>query len=164
MKINTIELIELDKAAELTIDLKELLIAYGFYMYRQLGLVAGKENFLKELDHLPGYAYTPPDGTFIMAKYQNKVIGCVGIKKFKDQSCEMKRMYVIPSFRGKGVGKYLCKYVIEWCRASTYKKILLDTNEEMKEAVNLYHSCGFFNISPYCINENEHPVFMQYDV
>lgn len=164
MKINTIELMELDKAPDLINDLKELLIAYGFYMYGQLGLVAGKESFFKELDHIPGYAYAPPNGTFIIAKYQNKVIGCVGIKKFKDESCEMKRMYIVPSFRGKGIGKYLCKYVIEWCRTSTYKKILLDTNKEMKEAVHLYHSCGFFNIPPYCINENEHPVFMQYDV
>ena len=43
-----------------------------------------------------------------------------------------------------------------------YKRILLDSNLEMKEAVILYQKCGFKEIEPYCINENDHPVFMEY--
>jgi ribosomal protein S18 acetylase RimI-like enzyme len=43
-----------------------------------------------------------------------------------------------------------------------YRRILLDTNAEMKEAVVLYRKCGFTEIPPYCINENDHPIFMAY--
>ncbi|MEO8766209.1 MAG: GNAT family N-acetyltransferase [Ginsengibacter sp.] len=157
-----IELIELTSDSSLVGETRNLLSEYGHYMYGDLAFVAGKERFFRELVYFPGPAYLPPSGTFIAAKVGNEVAGCAGIRKFDENSCEMKRMYIRPVHRGKGIGALLCNYVIAWCRKSAYSRILLDSNKEMEAAVALYHKCGFTDIQPYCINENENPVFMEY--
>jgi putative acetyltransferase len=143
-------------------DTKTLLAEYGHYMFTELELIAGKENFFKELEYFPGVSYLPPSGVFTVVNAGDALIGCVGIRNFKGDACEMKRMYIRPAFRGKGIGKAMCQFVIEWSRKSGYRRILLDSNIEMKEAVALYRHCGFKEIEPYCINENDHPVFMEY--
>jgi GNAT superfamily N-acetyltransferase len=143
-------------------EARELLKEYGYYMYEELGLIAGKESFFRELTNFPGPNYLMPSGIFIVARAGDMAAGCVGIKKFDEESCEMKRMYIRPAYRGRGMGRLLCNYVIDWCRKSMYRRILLDTNAEMKEAVFLYRKCGFIEIAPYCLNENDHPVFMEY--
>lgn len=73
-----------------------------------------------------------------------------------------KRMYVRGLYRKKGVGKSLCAEVVKWAAKYGYNKILLDTNQEMIDAVLLYESFGFSRIAPYCVNENANPIFMQY--
>lgn len=168
-KINAEKLIESIQFAEvngqdpsLLSEAKILLIEYGGYMFGELNFMAGKENFFKELEHFPGDRYLRPSGIFVIVKAGTELVGCVGIKKFGEYSCEMKRMYIRATFRGKGISGLMWQFVIEWCRKSTYKRILLDSNTEMKEAVALYHKCGFKEIGPYCINENDHPVFMEY--
>src|SRR5450432_1369617 len=82
---------------DLVKEVRELLKEYGQYMYRQLGLIAGKESFFKDLENFPGPGYSLPSGTFIVARLENKVAGCVGIKKFDEENCEMKRMYIRPA-------------------------------------------------------------------
>ncbi len=157
-----IKLLELADHPYFLSELKKLLIEYGHYMYNDLRLVDGKENFFEDLKYLPTVQYQPPSGTFVLALHDDSVAGCVGIKKFKENSCEMKRMYIRPGNRRMGIGKLLCEFVIKWCGDSPYKKILLDTNAEMKEAILLYRKCGFIERRPYCLNENNHPVFMEY--
>ena len=157
-----VKLIEVNEDPALIDELKSLLCEYGNYMYTELGLVAGKESFYKQLESLPGNGYTKPWGTFVIAKIGELATGCVGIKKFDTYSCEMKRMYVLQAHRGKGIGGMLCDFVIKWAKRAMYKRILLDSNVEMKEAVMLYKKYGFKEIEPYCINENEHPVFLEY--
>ena len=143
-------------------EAKTLLTGYGNYMYVELGLTAGKKTFFEELEHFPGSSYLLPFGIFTIVKTGDMLVGCVGIRKFEKDSCEMKRMYITSAFRGKGIGKLMCEFVIEWCRKSAYRRILLDSNIEMREAVALYLKCGFKEIEPYCPNENSHPVFMEY--
>lgn len=156
------QLIEVNADPSLIVELKNLLSEYGKYMYLELGLVAGRESFLKELENFSATINKKPWMTFVIAKIGNTAVGCVGIKKFDNESCEMKRMFVSGVHRGKGIGRLLCNFVITWCHQFMYKRILLDTNLEMKEAVILYQKCGFKEIEPYCINENEHPLFMEY--
>ena len=159
-----LDLVEIKDTPELLPELRAVLMEYGFYMYNQLSLTDGKERFMTELETLPGANYQSPSGTFILAIYKEKIAGCVGIKKFTTNECEMKRMYIRPEFREKGIGGLLFDYVIKWSKTMGYKKILLDTNEEMKEAVKLYLKKGFIKIPAYCINENDHPVFMEYSL
>jgi len=143
-------------------ETRELLKEYGDYMYGELGLVAGKDRFFHELGNFPGPEYFGLSGVFVVATIGEVMCGCVGIRKFDEYRCEMKRMYIRPAHRRKGIGMLLCRYVIDWCTKSVYTRILLDTNVEMKEAVSLYRKCGFKEIAPYCINENEQPLFMEY--
>lgn len=157
-----VQFIQLSHNSPLVCEAKKLLTEYGDYMYNDLGLTAGKVNFFKDLEQFPTSNYLPPTGAFFLVRTGNTFVGCVGIKKLDQDSCEMKRLFVHSSFRGKGIGRLLCDYVIECCRKKGYKRILLDTNFEMKEAVALYHKCGFKEIKPYCVNENDHPIFMEF--
>ena len=157
-----VQLIELISGSNAVQEARQLLKEYGTYMYEELGLVAGKETFFKDLENFPAAAYLRPLGKFAVATVGNEPAGCVGIRRFDEESCEMKRMFIRPFYRGRGIGKFLCNYVIDWCHNAKFRRILLDSNIEMKEAVSLYHACGFKEIKPYCVNENDHPVFMEY--
>jgi len=101
-----------------------------------------------ELATLPG-EYVPPTGRLLLAKYQGKPAGCVAIRKIKNSSCEMKRLYVASEFQGKKIGKYLVKALIGEAKSIGYRRILLDTGCKQIEAQNLYRSLGFKEIGPY---------------
>lgn len=69
-------------------------------------MIAGKESFFKELENFPDPNYCKPSGTFIVARVGDVAAGCVGIKRFDEESCEMKRMYTGLPHRGKGMGGF----------------------------------------------------------
>jgi len=102
------------------------------------------ENFSK--------IYSPPDGAFYLVKIDKKLAGGVGFKRLEDSICEIKRLYVYPDFRGKGVGKTLLDMTLTLAKNYGYSRARLDTLERMKEAITLYKSFGFKEISPYYLN------------
>jgi carbonic anhydrase len=139
--------------------LKDVIRDYGRYMFEELGLVAGKESFYSELDAFPGNNYMPPDGIFFLALYDGQPAGCIGLRRYSETACEMKRMYVLPAYRGLGIASKLCSVFLEWAGQLCYEKVLLDTNREMAEAVSIYHKLGFVPIPPYCRNDNPNPLY-----
>jgi putative acetyltransferase len=76
----------------------------------------------------------------------------------------MKRLYVKPQFRGKGIGRALAGQVIEEARRRGYTAMRLDTIQAMTAANGLYHSLGFREIAPYYDNPIEGAVFMERDL
>lgn len=152
--------LEVLSKAELS-DLINLLKEYGRYMYEQLGLIAGRNTYNEQINNFPGTGYSKPDGAFYILYCNSKPAGCIGIRRFDQTRCEMKRMYVRPEFRGRGLGNILVQQVISTSRNLNYSAILLDTNIEMDQAIIIYKRTGFRQIDPYCINENNNPVFME---
>ena len=109
----------------------------------------GFQGFDEELRALPG-AYAPPQGRLLIASHQNQQAGCVALRPFDHQICEMKRLYVRPIVRGKGVGRMLVDRVIDEARAIGYTRMRLDTIESsMQDAIALYRQRGFREIPPY---------------
>lgn len=152
---------ELDTLSEGELfDLKRLLTEYGNYMYEELGLVAGKDSYTQQVLNFPDEKYQKPEGTFLLATYNDLPAACVGLRRFDESSCEMKRMYVSPDYRGLKIAEQLCERIINLAREFGYSQMLLDTNTEMSAAINLYLKSGFKEIPPYCVNENQHPVYM----
>src|ERR1700741_5663867 len=111
-------------------DAKILLTEYGDYMYKELNLVDGKTSFYKSLNNFPGEQYNKPQGVFLIAYSNGIPAGCVGLRKFNEDSCEMKRLYVNPKFRGLDLGAKLSEEIIKYARDFGYKRMLLDTNKE----------------------------------
>jgi ribosomal protein S18 acetylase RimI-like enzyme len=121
------------------------------------------QNFNKEFASLPG-DYAPPDGALLLAIYEGKPAGCVALRKFSDDICEMKRLYVSADFQGAGVGRRLVDEIIAEGKRLGYAKMRLDTMPKMASAQKLYRKLGFKEIEPYRFNPVACTVFMELDL
>ncbi|MFX0034804.1 MAG: GNAT family N-acetyltransferase [Candidatus Hermodarchaeota archaeon] len=135
---------------------RKLFIEYAKYLDFDLDF----QNFEEELKTLPG-DYSPPDGRILLAFYNDNLAGCVGLRKFKDEICEMKRLYVRPEFRKKRIGRALSDAIINQALKIGYHFMRLDTLPHMKVAIALYLSLGFKEIKPYCYNPFEGAKFFE---
>jgi len=109
------------------------------------------QDFNQELDSLPGkYAY--PNGRLYIAYLDDKVAGCIALRRYDERRSELKRLYIRDGYRGLGISKLLVQKIIEDAIELEYESILLDTLNTMKPAINLYKSFGFEEIEPYYDN------------
>jgi putative acetyltransferase len=144
---------------------RELFLEYA----KSLGFSLCFQNFDQELAGLPG-DYAPPDGRLLLAYHENRLAGCVALHKFEGEIggvkiCEMKRLYLRPQFRGKGVGMALVVSVIDEARKVGYARMRLDTVEPiMKNAVAIYRRFGFREIAPYRPNPIEGALYMELEL
>jgi putative acetyltransferase len=126
-----------------------------------LGISLCFQNFEKELAELPG-AYAPPGGRLFLAFDEEKLAGCIALRKLDEDTCEMKRLYVRPEFRRKRMGRALALKIIEEARILGYERMRLDTlPERMDAAIGIYRSLGFSEIEPYYENPVEGAFFME---
>ncbi len=110
-------------------------------------------DFPEEINRLPG-KYVPLAGDIILAYYDGNPAGCVAVHRLDGYICEMKRLYVSPLFRGKGVGRSLVKAILQHACLMGYRRMRLDSISSMKAAQALYESIGFHQIPAYRNNPN----------
>jgi len=116
-----------------------------------LGFDLGFQDFERELACLPG-DYAPPEGGLFLALCGQESAGCAALHQLSAGICEMKRLYVRPTYRGLHIGRTLAEAVVHEARQIGYARMRLDTVPGMRRAQELYRSLGFQEIEAYRYN------------
>ena len=115
------------------------------------------EGELLDLEH----KYGPPEGRLYLALWEGETAGCVALRPLDSERCELKRLYVRPAFRGRGIGGELVARVLADAREIGYSRMLLDTMPGLKSAQKMYRALGFVEIPCYNDSPLDDTIFME---
>jgi len=113
-------------------------------------------GFERELAELP-----KEYRVLLLAEADAEPAGCAGLRALADGAAEMKRLYVRPAYRGRGLGRRLAGEIIAAARASGYVALRLDTLPKMAPAIALYRALGFAPRGPYASPATPGAVFFE---
>ena len=120
-----------------------------FLEYQQsIGIDLCFQGFAAELAELPG-TYAPPSGRLYIGYVESQPACCVALRRQGPESGEIKRLFVRPAFRGRGLGLVLARTLIADAAAIGYGRIVLDTLPTMLDAQRMYERLGFSDIPGY---------------
>lgn len=128
-----------------------------------LGIDLCFQDFDHELANL-ATQYSPPSGALLLAMVDKLTAGCVALRRWDDDVCEMKRLYVREPFRRLKLGRLLTTDIVDEARKLGYRRVRLDTLPSMHAAQALYRSLGFRDVSAYRHNPIAGTVFMERDL
>ena len=153
------ELVMVIRAADPKEDMDRVRSLFRQYV-TELGEDLGFQGFEEELQSLPG-EYSWPSGSLYLAWAGEQPAGCIAMRRIDAHTCEMKRLYVQPEYRGRELGWLLIRTIIASARAHNYEVMKLDSLRRLKSAYNLYKSFGFRETEPYTYNPLPEAVYMQ---
>lgn len=91
----------------------------------------------------------------IVCYVDNKPVGCGAFRKYDTKTAEIKRMYVLPTYRGHGIGAAILNELEIWASASDYTECILETGKKQPEAIRLYQKAGYSLINNYGHYQND---------
>ncbi len=147
----------------LKFDSKDQNETYDFFIsvYREFGwdekLIYGMDNIEK--------TFSGEKETFLIAKENGEIVGCVGLKYLNDKTALMKRFYLGQKTRGSGLATEMLQKIVEFAKESSYEEIVLDTFLDNFRAQRFYEKNGFTIYSPTPDThwpESDHPEIYQY--
>jgi putative acetyltransferase len=139
---------------------RSLFRAYAAEFAGSIAEILCHQGFDAEVAGLPG-RYAPPSGCLLLAMDGDIPAGCVALRDLGGGTCEMKRLYVTPEHRGRGVGRLLVEEVIRRAEGLGYSRMVLDSLPEMAGALALYRQHGFVETAPYWGHPTGHAIFME---
>jgi ribosomal protein S18 acetylase RimI-like enzyme len=144
-------MLRIEPATDMNV-VREMFAEYG----RSTGFDLEFQGFANELATLPA-DYDP----ILLAFWNDALAGCVALHPVAGDVCEMKRLYVRPTFRGHAIGRVLAERIIGEARTRGYRAMRLDTLPSMAAAIRMYESLGFRDIEPYRFNPVEGTRYME---
>jgi GNAT superfamily N-acetyltransferase len=100
---------------------------------------------------------SPPGGGFLLLCEDGRALAGGGVKRLDERACEIKRMYVVPDARGRGVGRALLEALEDLARDLGYAVARLDTGAKQPGARRMYERAGFVSVPDY--NDNPYAAF-----
>jgi GNAT superfamily N-acetyltransferase len=141
--------IELAAAGPMDEDARQLLSAYVDEMDGRLRDGAGTFDRAWR-----GEEYGGPRGRIVVARLNGVAIGCAGLRGHATRDAEIKRFYVAPEARRRGVGRALLAWLETAARELGYRRVVLDTAAPLVEAARLYEASGYAPVAAF--NDNPH--------
>jgi len=133
-----------------TAAVKQLFLDYLEFVEDFLGESLGFQKTDEEFTSFPAFY-----DTLYLAKLDNVPVAACGLKPFKDDICELKRLYCRPEGRGHGLGQKLIELCLKDAKDKNYTKIYLDTDHGLVHANSIYEALGFKDIERYYDNPME---------
>ena len=96
--------------------------------------------------------FVAPMGRFLIAYRGNRPVACGGIKCLDDTTGEVKRLYVVPDARGRGVGRHLLRALEDAAVDLGRRRVRLDTGDQQPDALALFRAAGYREIPDYNAN------------
>jgi GNAT superfamily N-acetyltransferase len=93
-----------------------------------------------------------PHGAFLLGYENGRAIACGGLRRLEDRVCEIKRMYVVPDARSRGVGRALLKALEAAAGQAGYERVRLDAGPRQHHSRALFPSAGYIQIAAYNTN------------
>ena len=118
------------------------------------------QNYDREILHLEE-KYGPPRGRLYLARWGGETAGCIALRPLDESRCEMKRLYVRPAFRNRGIARKLVDTILADARSIGYHEMLLDTLPFLTEAIALYEDLGFIHTGCYNNSPLDTTVYMK---
>jgi putative acetyltransferase len=113
-----------------------------------LGLGEGADSDAL-LANLPG-SYADAGGAFFVAELGGALVGTAGLARLGNSDFELQKMFLSPATRGKGVGRKLLTACLDVARAAGARRVVLDTNSRMTDAIAFYEKSGFVRDDSVC--------------
>ncbi len=120
--------------------------------FRSLVVLLDQDLRMRDGDEHAFYAtYNKIDALseVVVAYRDERAVGCGAFKKYSGQTAEIKRMYVVPEFRGQGIAGAVLRELERWARDSGFTEAILETGKKQPEAIRLYQKSGYVLIPNY---------------
>ena len=100
--------------------------------------------------------YFDNDGIFLVMTNEEQLIGTGAIRKIDEEICELKRVWLMFEYHGKGLGYRIIQELLAFAREKGYQRIRLETDrDDQRRAYDLYKRLGFYEIPRYSDNEDD---------
>lgn len=141
-------------------DVKQVIFTVCYELWQLPEETIRRYDAMSDIDEVRSH-YFDNKGIFLVIVDEGKAVGCGAIRRLSDEICELKRMWLLKEYRGRGLGMKLAQMLLDFARDTGYKKVRLDTLDEQKQvpALKLYKRLGFYAIERY--NNSFCTVFME---
>ena len=139
-----------------------LTVAYNIY-----GWEGGLEDSIRHFESTTEFDdmahveehYFQNNGQFLVVLDDDKVIGSGAVRKFDEATAELKRMWLLEDYHGKGIGYQVIVRLFDFSRTKGYQRIILQTSPEQTRAIAFYKKLGFREIP--CYNDKPDEISME---
>jgi GNAT superfamily N-acetyltransferase len=105
--------------------------------------------------------YFDRSGTFLVVLDDGELVGTGAVMQLGNGICELRRLFLLKPYRGRGIGKKVALQLLDFARAAGYQRIRLATNKRLRASHRLYFNLGFYLISPYEENATDQAYYME---
>ena len=144
---------------ELFAEYTHMLVAHDPYFQVYLDL----QNYDAELADLTK-KYGLPHGRLYIAWCDDRPAGCIGLRRLDGETCELKRLYVRPAYRGQGIAGQMMQRILADARAIGYTAMQLDTEPFLRSALRMYRGLGFYEIPRYNDSPLDTTIFLRLEL